>query len=342
MKINAGTPLDFSSPSSVMSEKKSADLNILVVDDDEDIRLILKEVLSLPGYNVWTASGGLEAINMIKEAEFNIVLTDIGMPEVDGVEVTRKFKEANSDTTIIAITGHSSIQYALAVLEEGAYDYITKPFNINEVKLTVRRAAERHRLLNEVKEKEFYKQLAILDGLTEVYNRHYFNQILPRELERAKRYKNHLSFLMLDIDYFKKFNDTQGHLAGDWALKKTSQLIVGSVRITDMVFRYGGEEFAVALPETDKPGTITVARRIRESMSKTRFLDSRIMPTQHLTISIGVCTFPVDAQNFREVIENADKHLYSAKRLGRDRICFSSDGERSGDQLMPEKLGIRF
>ena len=311
-------------------EDKSQELNILVVDDDEDIRLILKEVLSLPGYNVWTASGGLEAINMIKEIEFNIVLTDIRMPGVDGVEVTRKFKEANSDTTIIAITGHSSIQSALAVLEEGAYDYITKPFNIDEVKITVRRAAERHRLLNEVKEKEFYKKLAILDGLTEVYNRHYFKQILPRELERAKRYKNSLSFLMADIDHFKKFNDTQGHLAGDWALKKTSQVIVGSVRIPDMVFRYGGEEFAVVLPETDKQGAIVVAKRIRANMSITRFLDSRIMPTQHLTISIGVCAFPVDARDFQEIIENADKYLYSAKCSGRDRVCFSNEGKENG------------
>ena len=313
-----------------IDEDKSQELNILVVDDDEDIRLILKEVLSLPGYNVYTASGGLEAINMINEVAFSIVLTDISMPGVDGVEVTRKFKEANSDTTIIAITGHSSIESALAVLEEGAYDYITKPFNIDEVKVTVRRAAERHKLLNEVKEKEFYKQLAILDGLTEVYNRHYFNQILPREFERAKRYNALLSFLMLDIDYFKKFNDTQGHLAGDWALKKASQVIVGNVRIPDMVFRYGGEEFAVALPETDKPAAIAVARRIRESMSVTRFLDSRIMSTQHLTISIGVSTFPFDAQNFREVIESADKCLYSAKHSGRDKVCFSNEGEENG------------
>ena len=173
--------------------------------------------------------------------------------------------------------------------------------------------------------------MAILDGLTEVYNRHYFNQILPRELERAKRYGSPLSFLMADIDYFKKFNDGQGHLAGDWALKKVSQIIVGSVRNSDMVFRFGGEEFVVALPETDKTGAIIVARRIRESIAVTRFLDSRIMPTQHLTISIGVSNFPVDAQNFREIIEHADKCLYSAKRLGRDRICFSTEGEVSKD-----------
>jgi diguanylate cyclase (GGDEF)-like protein len=310
-----------------MSEIKSSDLNILIVDDEEDIRLLLKEVLSFPEYNVWTARGGLEAINMMKEADFNIVITDIRMPEVDGVEVARKFKEANSDTTIIAMTGYASTQSALAVLEEGAYDYITKPFNIDEVRITVKRAVERYRLLSEVKEKELYKQLAIIDGLTEVYNRHYFNQMIPRELERAKRYKNPFSFLMLDIDNFKNFNDDHGHLAGDWALKKTSQVIVGSARVTDMVFRYGGEEFAVALPETDKSGAIILAKRIRATMSKTRFLDSRLMPTQHITISIGVCTFPVDAQNFQEVIENADKYLYAAKRLGKNRVCFSSEGK---------------
>ncbi|MBW2183776.1 MAG: diguanylate cyclase [Deltaproteobacteria bacterium] len=308
-----------------MNEKKSTDLNILVVDDEEDIRILFKDILTLPGYNVWTASGGLEAINMMKEADFNIVLTDMRMPGMDGLEVTKKLKEINSDITVIAISGYSSKESAMALLKEGAYDYITKPVDINEVRIIVKRAAERYRLLSEVKEKDVYKNLAIHDGLTEIYNRRYFNQTVPRELERAKRYKNPLSFLMVDIDYFKKFNDTQGHLAGDWALKRISQVLMGSIRIPDMVLRYGGEEFAVVLPETNKSNAIVVAERIRTNVSVTRFLDSGFIPTQHLTVSIGVCTFPVDAQNLQEVIENADKHLYSAKRLGRDRICFSSE-----------------
>ncbi|MHA1879737.1 MAG: diguanylate cyclase [Candidatus Heimdallarchaeota archaeon] len=308
-----------------MNEKKSADLNILIVDDDEDIRMLFEEILTLPGYNVWTASSGFEAINMMKDVDFSIVITDIRMPKMDGVEITQKFKEVNSDTTVIAITGYSSVQSAMALLKEGAYDYITKPVDINEVRIIVKRAAERYRLLNEVKEKEIYKQLAITDGLTEVYNRHYFNQTLPRELERARRYNIPLSFLMVDIDYFKKFNDTQGHLAGDWALKRVSQAIIGSIRTPDMVFRYGGEEFAVVLPETNKPDAIAVAERIRANVSLTRFPDSGMMSSQQLTVSIGACTFPVDAQNLEEVIDNADKHLYSAKRLGRDRICFSSE-----------------
>lgn len=304
-----------------MDGKKDIDLNILIVDDDEDIRMTLKDVLTLPGYNVRTASSGLEATNMMKDTDFSIVITDIRMPGMDGIQITRKFKESNSDTTVIAITGNASVETALALLEEGAYDYITKPFNIKEVKSIVARAAERYKLINEVKEKEIYKLLAITDGLTEVYNRHYFNQTLPRELERAKRYKNPLSFLMMDIDHFKIFNDTQGHLAGDWALKKVAQVMVGNVRIPDMVFRYGGEEFALILPQTEKGDAIAVAERIRGDISLTQFMDSKIMPTQHLTISIGVSTFPIDAQNFHEIIEHADKCLYSAKRLGRDRVC---------------------
>ena len=312
----------------MMNEKKSTDLNILIVDDEEDIRILFKDILALPGYNVWTAGSGLEAINMMSDVDFSIVLTDMRMPGMDGLEVTKNLKEINSDITVIAISGYSSKESAMALLKEGAYDYITKPVDINEVRIIVKRAAERYRLLSEVKEKDVYKNLAIHDGLTEIYNRRYFNQTVPRELERAKRYKNPLSFLMVDIDYFKKFNDTQGHLAGDWALKRISQVLMGSIRIPDMVLRYGGEEFAVVLPETNKPDAIVVAERIRKNVSLTRFLDSGFIPTQFLTVSIGVCTFPVDAQNFQEVIENADKHLYSAKRLGRDRICFSSEEKK--------------
>ena len=111
-----------------------------------------------------------------------------------------------------------------------------------------------------------------------------------------------------------------------------------------MVFRYGGEEFAVVLPETDKPGAIAVAERMRETMSLTRFLDSKVMPTRHLTISIGVCTFPTDAQNFQELIEIADKHLYSAKRSGRDKVCFSNEGggNETDDDRPEQHCHIRY
>ncbi len=301
-------------------------LNVLVVDDEEVVREMLKDVLSEAGYNVWTACNGLEALEKMRETDFHIVITDIRMPGMDGVEVTRKFKLANSDTTVIAITGYASVDSAIKILKEGAYDYITKPFNIDEIKIVVGRAAERQKLLKEAREKEMYKQLAILDGLTQIYNRRYFDENLPREIERAKRYGHPLSLLMIDIDHFKNFNDTEGHLAGDWALKKTAQIIAGSIRASDLVFRYGGEEFVVILPETDKMGAIVVAKRIRVNVSLAKFLDSKIMPTKYITVSIGISAFPEDAQNSKDLIERADKCLYVAKDLGRDRICFFSEG----------------
>jgi len=312
-----------------MGRKKNEEMpmNVLVVDDEEVIREVLKEVLTEAGYKVWTAKDGEEAIEKMKEAQFSVVITDIKMPGMDGVQVTRKFKELDSDTEVVVITGYASIDSAVSVLKEGAYDYITKPFNVDEIKIVVGRAAEHYKLLQEAKEKEKYKQLAIVDALTGVYNRRYLDETLPREIERAKRYEHPLGLLMIDIDYFKRFNDSEGHLAGDWALKKVAQLIAGNVRGTDLVFRYGGEEFVVLLPETDKAGSVSVAQRIKNSVSRAEFLDSKIMPTRHLTVSIGIAVFPEDAQTSLTLIDKADSSLYAAKRLGRNRICFLSEGK---------------
>jgi diguanylate cyclase (GGDEF)-like protein len=297
-------------------------LKILVVDDEEIMRNMLKDVLTDAGYMVFTACDGKEAIEKFTDQDLSIVITDIRMPGMDGVEVTRKFKETRSDVCVIAITGYASIDSAVAILKEGAYDYINKPFNIDEIKIVVARAAERQSLLIAAKEKEKYQQLSIVDGLTELYNRRYFDEMIVKELEKASRYNHHLSFMIVDADHFKKFNDTNGHQAGDWALKRFAQIVAGSIRTVDYAFRYGGEEFAVILPETDKVGAIAVAKRFRLNVSLAKFLDSKAMPTAHMTASIGLATFPEDAKEAQELIHRADENLYAAKELGRDRICF--------------------
>ncbi|MCM8795391.1 MAG: diguanylate cyclase [Candidatus Omnitrophica bacterium] len=299
-------------------------IQILVIDDEEIMRNMLRDVLSDAGYQVVTAANGLEAIEKFKERDFNIVITDIRMPGIDGVEVTRKFKSLDSNICVIAITGYASIDSAIAILKEGAYDYINKPFNIDEIKIVVGRAAERQKLLKEAKEKEKYRQLSIFDGLTEVYNRRYFDEIAPKEVARAKRYKKFLTLFMVDIDHFKNFNDTHGHQAGDWALKRIAQLLLGNIRSIDYIFRYGGEEFAIILPETNKINSLTVARRLRLAVSLAKFLDKKAMPNAHITISIGVANYPDDAEDINGLIAKADECLYHAKELGRDRICFLS------------------
>jgi len=305
-----------------LDEIRENELNILVVDDEEIMRDMVKDVLAAAGYRVWTASNGEEAITKLKEGAFGIVITDIRMPGMDGVEVTRKLKRIDSEICVIVITGYASIDSAIAVLKEGAYDYITKPFNIDEIRIVVGRAAERQMMMKEAKEKELYQRLSIIDGLTQLYNRRFFDELIEKELAQAQRDAKPFSFLMLDIDHFKNFNDTNGHQAGDWALKRISQVLTGSVRLSDFVFRYGGEEFGVVLPSTDKVSSLTVARRLRLGVSASKFLDKKALPTCHLTASIGVASYPEDAEDVKALIAKADEQLYAAKQLGRDRICF--------------------
>ncbi|MFC1577370.1 diguanylate cyclase [Candidatus Omnitrophota bacterium] len=308
----------------------TASVSILVVDDEDIMRNMLKDVLGESGYQVWTAASGEEAMKLVSERDFSIVITDMRMPGMDGVEVTKKFKSEKSEVCVIVITAYASIQSAMEVLKEGAYDYISKPFNIEEIKVVVRRAVERQLLLKEAREKEQYQRLSILDGLTEIYNRRHFDAMLPDELNRAAKYMKPLSCMMVDVDHFKKFNDTQGHQPGDWALKKIAQILSGSIRFTDHVFRYGGEEFVVLLPETDKVKSIIVAKRLRMLVANSKFIDKKALTAAHLTISIGLSAYPDDARDPKMLVAKADECLYHAKETGRNRICFvSSDGIQS-------------
>ncbi len=164
------------------------------------------------------------------------------------------------------------------------------------------------------------KELAITDDLTGLYNRRYFNQRLEREVLRAKRYRRPLAILMVDIDYFKNYNDINGHLLGDDVLKKVAYLIESNLRKADIVARYGGEEFVVLLPEIDKSRADQVAEKLRRTVELRHFPKEQYLPNKNLTISIGIATLPDDSTNSRELIEFADRALYRAKAEGRNRV----------------------
>jgi diguanylate cyclase (GGDEF)-like protein len=280
--------------------------NILVIDDEENIRELLRELLEDENFSVSTASSGEEGIEIAKERAFDVVITDLKMPGMSGIEVIRKFKEKNSNTTVIVITGYPTIESAVEAMKEGAYDYILKPFNLDHIKLVVRKAMERQNLLRE----------AIVDPLTEVYNLRFFHETLSREISRAERYSIPLSLLMIDVDDFKKYNDSFGHQAGNTLLKELAKIFIDSVRKSDMVFRYGGEEFCILLPHTGK-GAVEVARRIL-------YLVRKNLP---VTVSIGISTFLEDAKSKEELIEKADIALYHAKKIGKNCVCLFSSGE---------------
>lgn len=165
------------------------------------------------------------------------------------------------------------------------------------------------------------EKLVVLDELTGLFNRRKFDEALNIEVERAIRYKRHLSLLMLDIDHFKNYNDRNGHLKGDKLLKEIAYLIMIQLRSSDYGFRYGGEEFAILLPETGKEGGLEVAERIRKSVEESGFERSEDQPLGKVSVSIGVAGCPEDAINSRALINMADMALYEAKNSGRNRIC---------------------
>jgi diguanylate cyclase (GGDEF)-like protein len=166
--------------------------------------------------------------------------------------------------------------------------------------------------------------MASTDGLTGLNNHRTFQERLQQEIERARRFDTPLSLLMIDIDRFKKFNDTYGHTNGDEVLKIIARILKDNVRSIDFVARYGGEEFAVILPQVDLEGALVVAERIRRSAENYELVFNG--HKERVTLSIGVATYPDDASNREQLIDHADKALYLAKRTGRNRLCSFREG----------------
>ncbi len=185
------------------------------------------------------------------------------------------------------------------------------------------RTLDIERANSELKEtKELYRKLSIIDGLTGIYNRRYFDEILTKEFERVKRYSRPISLMMIDLDFFKKFNDKYGHPAGDHILKQLTELLSKFIRTVDFLARYGGEEFVIVLFETEKKDAIILAERLVKTVAQKRFTGFGNIPDLHLTISVGVGNFPEDAKLKEELIKKADDALYQAKTLGRNRFHF--------------------
>ena len=169
---------------------------------------------------------------------------------------------------------------------------------------------------------EKVKDISIHDGLTGAFNRRKLDEDLENEIERCKRYKRQLSLLMVDIDWFKKYNDFHGHPAGDELLKKIVSLFQKNIRSVDRVYRYGGEEFVILLPEIEKKDALTFAERIREIVQQEKFEgEEKSQPNKKVTISIGAANFPLDADSKDGLIKAADIALYQAKQSGRNRVC---------------------
>ncbi len=312
----------------VIDKHTPGNIHILVAEDEKTIRDIIQEALGNEGYVCSIAEDGEKALKVLAKHNADVVITDIMMPNLDGLELTRIVKE-KYDSDVIVMTGFVKDYSYEDIIEIGASDFIQKPVRINELITRLKRVlrerallAERIRAEEALRESEKrYHELSITDGLTKLYNlRHFYHQ-LELEIERTNRYNHSLTLLMLDIDNFKQYNDNFGHLEGDKVLIRLSEFIRKSVRRTDSAYRYGGEEFAIILPETNAEQGFFVAERIRTCLKNEAF--SPITGNKiHISVSIGIAQFILH-ELLKDFIRRADKSMYKAKELGKDRIIFS-------------------
>ena len=300
---------------------KTKKITILVVDDDPLALDTLAELLVESGYRVFTAQGGQKALDILESHHgIDLIVSDLMMPQMDGIALTKEIHSAGMDIPIIVITGFATIELAVETMKAGAADFITRPFNNDQIKITIKKVLETKRLKKLAGEREFYKQLSNQDEMTGLANYRACHETLERETERAKRYNRPLSIMMIDIDDFKLCNDTYGHLAGDSAMVQIAGLIKKQTRASDVATRYGGEEFMVILPETAIDEASAVAERIRESIAQHQFLSDEGLPMAPLSVTIGLSALPDHASTKKDLIRTADIALYKGKTMGKNRV----------------------
>jgi len=285
---------------------------VLVADDDGVTRAIVSSWLARAGYEVLAAADGDEALRLAHEREPDLLLVDVTMPGRDGYEVCREIQEQSATPPpVIFLTAHSQTNARVAGLDAGAVDYIVKPFASEELIARVRAALRTKAVRDGLAER------AARDGLTGLFNRRELDVRAGEAAALAKRHGRALSCLLLDIDHFKSINDTHGHAAGDTVLREVAQRIRGSVRISDIVGRYGGEEFVVLLPETASDQGVTAADKLREVLAAAPVdVETATIPVR---ASIGVATWDDTMRTAADLYAAADGALYRAKELGRDR-----------------------
>jgi diguanylate cyclase (GGDEF)-like protein len=295
---------------------------IAIVDDDAAIRRLVKFYLMRAGYDTIECTTGEEARQMLATSDWDLAILDRRLPDMDGVVLAHELRSNRNLVAryVIMLTGEDDQEAKVEGLELGADDYITKPFQYAELLARIRAGKRIVDLQKELFEaNKRLELLSITDGLTRLYNHRYFQDELARAFEESARYERPLSLAIIDIDFFKKVNDTYGHAVGDEVLKCVSHLFRDSVRATDLVARYGGEEFAVMMPETELDDAITFAEKIR-SMVESTTADTQAGPLK-VTVSIGVSAVPrTKARSAKELVIHADKALYRAKKAGRNRV----------------------
>lgn len=337
------------------AKKFFANFDILIVDDYADNLRILSAILAEQGYHVRKAINGKLALAAIETQKPDLILLDIQLPDINGYELCRLIKN-NPETQMIPIVIISVREEAEDIVRafiEGAADYIKKPFRTEEVIIRVKTQLMIHRLNIQLEKQNHLlyeknhqlkveiesrvqaeyelqeansklQQLAFIDSVTGVGNRRYFDEQFSRSWRQMIRENNNLSLILCDLDYFKIYNDTFGHPAGDQCLKQVANAIKqGAKRPFDAVFRYGGEEFVIILPQTPLEGAIQVAKNIQFEIEQLQIPHPNSLTHPYVTLSFGIASqLPQTETSQDTLILQADEALYLAKIKGRNNYVF--------------------
>jgi diguanylate cyclase (GGDEF)-like protein len=267
---------------------------------------------------------------------FPLVITDIIMGRMNGLELLREIKRIHHETLVVIMTSQASLEAATTALREGAYDFLVKPFDdLILISALVDRAREklmlqaRNQLLTEQlvgytgeleRLNKSLRDVAEKDWLTGLFNRRYLRRALDSEISRSMRHTRTFSLILLDVDHFKIYNDTHGHLAGDEVLRGVARILQEIGRTEHLCARYGGEEFVVLMPEANHKAALAAAERIRRAVEEYKFDERETQPEGAVTVSLGVATFPQDGPDGDALIGRADAALYHAKEKGRNCV----------------------
>ncbi|MBI5074827.1 MAG: diguanylate cyclase [Nitrospirae bacterium] len=300
---------------------------ILLVEDSEIQGTITRKTLEKTGYEVIWAKDGISALKAVVTASPDVVLLDLNLPDMSGTEICQWMKHNNNvkGIPIIMLTEKSSLDEKISGIEAGADDYLPKPYNAAELNARIYASLRTKALQDELRHKNKQlsellakvEALSVTDPLTGLYNRRQIDSTLDTEFKRMARHEFSVTCLLLDIDHFKSVNDNCGHDAGDSVLREIAQILRSSIREVDTAGRWGGEEFVVILPHTDKPQGMIVAERILGKVSSYVFAD---IPKRNITVSIGLAVSSSLIDTTDKIIHAADMALYAAKREGRNRV----------------------